>query len=174
MHRSDMRIETSATPDAIMKPGSNRRPIPRTAELAWRRLVDDDLHDVAIVAHSKGGLVGKHMLAFDDREGRIERVVAIATPFGGSTMARIGPTPAMRAFLPDDPVITSLVKEASVDAHIISIYPTFDPHIPEGSRLAGARNIELPGDGHFRILLNPELPDLVVAEVERPLDLVDG
>jgi len=147
--------------------GFNRRPIPATAEKAWRLLIDRDLHDVAIVAHSKGGLIGKQLLAFHDLEHRIDRMVAIATPFAGSSMSQIGPTPAMRAFNPSDPVIAALVAASAVDVRITSIFPSFDPHIPEGSRLAGARNIELPVTGHFRILFDPALPDLVIGEVER-------
>ena len=150
--------------------GFNRRPIPSSAEKVWRALVDRDVHGVAIVAHSKGGLIGKQLLAFHDKEHRIDRMIAIATPFGGSSMSLLGPTPAMRAFRPDDPVIAALVAEAAVDAHITSIYPSFDPHIPEGSKLAGARNIELPVEGHFRILFYPELPDLVLSEVEREME----
>jgi pimeloyl-ACP methyl ester carboxylesterase len=147
--------------------GFNRRPIPATAQKAWRLLVERDLHDVAIVAHSKGGLIGKQLLAFHDTEHRIDRMIAIATPFAGSSMSEIGPTPAMRAFRPDDPVIAALIAESVVDARITSIFPSFDPHIPEGSQLAGARNIELPVQGHFRILFDPALPELVVREVER-------
>ena len=94
-------------------------------------------------------------------------MIAIATPFAGSSMSQIGPTPAMRAFQPDDPVIAALVAESAVDSRITSIFPSFDPHIPEGSRLEGGRNIELPVSGHFRILFDPTLPDLVVREVER-------
>jgi pimeloyl-ACP methyl ester carboxylesterase len=151
----------------IHKLGFNRRPIPASAEKVWRILVDLDVHDVAIVAHSKGGLIGKQLLAFHDREHRIDRMIAVATPFAGSSMSQIGPTPAMRAFRPDDPVIAALVAESAVDTRITSIFPSFDPHIPEGSRLAGGRNIELPVQGHFRILFDPELPELVVREVER-------
>ena len=149
--------------------GLNQRTIPVTAQHVWRILVERDLHDVALVAHSKGGLVGKHLLAFDDREGRIDRLVAIATPFLGTSMAHLGVL-AMREFRPEVPVISTLRAEESVHHRIVSIFPSVDNHIPEGSRVTGARNVELAGTGHFRILLNPELPDVVVREVERPLD----
>jgi hypothetical protein len=146
--------------------GLNNRTIPVTARQVWRVLVERNLHDVALVAHSKGGLVGKHLLAFDDREGRIDRLVAIASPFSGTSMAQLGIL-AMREFRPGVPVISSLVAESSVNRHITSIYPRVDNHIPEGSRVEGGRNIELEGTGHFRILLNPALPEVVVREVER-------
>lgn len=147
--------------------GLNRAPIPRTAQLVHARLVELDLTGVAIVAHSKGGIVGKHLMALDDREGRVDRLVAIASPFNGSAMARLALNPALRAFLADDPVIAGLAAERAVNQRITSIYPSFDPHIPEGSALDGAHNIELPVVGHFRILLQPA----VIAAV---LDAVDA
>ena len=61
-------------------------------------LVEHGLTGVAIVAHSKGGIVGKHVMALDDRGtgGRVDRLVAIASPFNGSAMARLAPNPAAR------------------------------------------------------------------------------
>ena len=151
--------------------GLNRAPIPATAALVHASLVERGLTGVAIVAHSKGGIVGKHLMVVDDRAGtadggRVDRLVAIASPFQGSTMARIAPNPALRAFLADDPVISRLAAEQAVNARITSIYPSFDPHIPEGSALEGARNIEVPIVGHFRILLQPAVVDAVVEAVD--------
>jgi hypothetical protein len=147
--------------------GLNRAPIPVTAARVWRELLARELRGVAIVAHSKGGLVGKHLMAIQDHEARIDRLIAIASPFQGSAMARIAPTRALRAFLPQDPVIAALGAERTVNARITSIYPSFDPHIPNGSELEGADNIEVPVVGHFRILLQPYVIDAVLTAVER-------
>lgn len=149
--------------------GLNHRPIPESARVVRERIAALSLGGVAIVAHSKGGLIGKHVLAHDDPDGRVDRVVAIASPFGGSRMANYAVPPAMRAFRPSDPVIAALVGQTAVNARIVSIAPRWDPHIPDGSRLEGARNLELPVVGHFRILHDPRLPSLVVEEVERDL-----
>lgn len=153
---------------AIVKLGLNNRAIPWSARLVWARIRALGLTDVAIVAHSKGGLIGKHLLAFDDTEGRIDRVVAIATPFGGSPMALAAMPPSMRAFRASDPVIASLGAATHVNERITSISPRWDPHIPNGSRLEGARNLTLDVMGHFRVLTDPRLPSLVVDEVSRP------
>lgn len=147
--------------------GYNRDPIPATAQLVARELADLDLRAVALVAHSKGGLIGKHLLAYDDPDRRIDRLVAVATPFGGSRLARYALGSALRAFLPGDPVIRGLAGENAVNARITSIYPRFDPNIPEGSRLDGATNVEIPLWGHFRILTAAEALSAVVAAVER-------
>jgi pimeloyl-ACP methyl ester carboxylesterase len=147
--------------------GLNRAPIPATAARVHSYLVERGLQGVAIVAHSKGGIVGKHIMAIDDRadeqgRGRVDRVIAIASPFNGSTMARVVPSAELRAFLPDDPVIAALAAERAVNARITSIYPSFDPHVPNGSELEGAHNVEVPVVGHFRILVQPAVIDAVV------------
>jgi pimeloyl-ACP methyl ester carboxylesterase len=146
--------------------GINRDAIPATAALVARELSALDLHGVALVAHSKGGLIGKHLLAYNDPDGRVDRLVAVATPFGGSRLARYAVGSTLRAFLPGDPVIRSLADERAVNARITSIYPRFDPNIPEGSRLEGATNVEIPLWGHFRILTSAQALAAVVASVE--------
>ncbi len=151
---------------AMLAMGRNRDPIPETAAVVAREIAALDLRDVALVAHSKGGLIGKHLMALDDPEGRIDRLVSVATPFGGSKLARYAVGSTLRAFLPGDPVILNLTAEEAVNARITSIYPRFDPNIPEGSRLDGARNIEVPIVGHFRILTAPQTITAVVEAVD--------
>jgi hypothetical protein len=150
--------------------GRNGRPIPRVAGEARRVLEERDLRDVVILAHSKGGVVGKHLLVDEEaaeRERgaprRVTRLIAIASPFSGSSMARLVPVGGLRAFLPGDALLARLAGERAVDERITSIAPRIDPHIPEGSRLAGAENIEIDTVGHFRILTDPR----TVAAVRR-------
>ncbi|HEY4226577.1 MAG TPA: alpha/beta hydrolase [Pseudolysinimonas sp.] len=162
------RLNTDGHPVHVIPTlGLNRAPIPATAAHVHAQLVERGLTGVALVAHSKGGIVGKHVMALDDLEGRVDRLVAIASPFNGSAMARLAPNPALRAFLPEDPVITALAAERAINARITSIYPSFDPHIPDGCVLDGARNIELPVIGHFRILLQPAVIEAVREAVDR-------
>jgi pimeloyl-ACP methyl ester carboxylesterase len=143
--------------------GFNRSAIPETAALVAHELEARDLRDVALVAHSKGGLIGKHLMACGDPEHRVDRLVAVATPFAGSAMARWTPWRTMRAFLPGDAVIRALGQHPN--QRITSIYPRFDPNIPEGSRLDGATNIEIPVVGHFRILDEPATIAAVLSAV---------
>lgn len=146
--------------------GANAGPIPDAAALVGRLIAELDLTGVALVAHSKGGLIGKLTMGGDQGE-RIDRLVALATPFAGSSMARYMPSRALRAFLPSDPVIRSLIEQVSVDARITSIFPRVDPHIPGGSRLDGARNVELDLVGHFGLLRHPAGIRAAVEAVER-------
>lgn len=147
--------------------GFNRAPVPASAVVVARELAARDLRDVALVAHSKGGLIGKQLITTEDPERRVDRLIAVATPFAGSAMARLTMGSTLRAFLPDDPVITALAAALEGNGRITSIYPSFDPNVPDGSRLEGATNVEIPVVGHFRILVEPRAVQAVIAAVER-------
>ena len=146
--------------------GHNIRPIDEGALALRRYLEGHDLRGVAVVAHSKGGLIGKLAMANElAQEARIAVVVAICTPFAGARRARYLPWPGMHSLLPGDPSLVELAAAQAVNARVVSLYGTFDPHIPEGSELAGATNIELPVAGHFRILAQPETLSAVLAAI---------
>lgn len=143
--------------------GRNRWPVPRAAGHVAEYLQRHDLDDVVIVAHSKGGLVGKQVMADAAVGSRVRGMVAVASPFAGSVYGRLMLVPTLRAFSPSAPGILALAREAAPNAHIVSVYGEFDPHIPGGSELEGARNVRLETGGHFRILAHPR----VIAEVVR-------
>lgn len=136
------------------------------SEVTAAYLADHDLRDVVIVAHSKGGLIAKHFM-LGDTEGRVRQLIAIATPFSGSVLARLVPWQLVRSLGPDDPTITELAGQAAVNHKITSVSPAFDPHIPGGSHLDGAVNVPVAAMGHFRVLAQPEVLDAVVAAAAR-------
>ena len=150
--------------------GHNRRPVLEGAELTSAFLERADLRGTVLVAHSKGGLIGKRVMLTAGAD-RVTGMVAIATPFAGSRWARYVLGRSLRSFAPDDPVLLALAGELLVNERITTVYPRFDPHIPETGNLPGARNVELPLSGHFRPLGDPVLLDVVVREVAR---LADG
>ena len=157
--------------------GYNATSVPDAAALAQAYLDDHDLRGVIVVAHSKGGLIGKHMMLVDDESGRIDRLVAVASPFSGSSLSRFMPTRALRAFVPTETTLAMLADNAAVNARIVSIYGEFDPHIPGGSELPGAKNVRLPVDGHFRLLADPAvlaaIDDAVDSSARESDDVVD-
>ncbi|MFJ6653808.1 esterase/lipase family protein [Microbacterium sp. NPDC091313] len=144
----------------------NERPVAELAELVAAELAERDLRDVVLVAHSKGGLVGKTVMLRSGAAHRIRGMVAVATPFGGSRYARWMLGRTLRSFSPADATILALARETAVNARIVSVYGRFDPHIPERSDLAGAKNVELETGGHFRILAHPRVIAEVVALAE--------
>jgi len=140
----------------------NTMPVADAAALAARYLAEHDLRDVVIVAHSKGGLIGKHLMLLDDPDTRVARLIALATPFNGSSRARYFPNKTLREFMPTQSTLAMLTADATVNERITSIYGVLDAHIPEGSELAGARNIRVPVIGHFRILTDERVIGVVV------------
>lgn len=145
--------------------GRNVGPIAEMAELARRYLVENDLSRVVIVGHSKGGLIGKTVMVSGDGMARVDRLVAINSPFGGSAYARYLPISTLREFVPTHDTIIALTASVMVNARITSIYSEWDPIIPNGSVLDGATNIPLPVGGHFRILGREDLLDAVSSAV---------
>lgn len=146
--------------------GRNIRPIADMADLARRYLLDTDLRDVAIVGHSKGGLIGKTLMLTDDGLDRVSTMVAINSPFGGSDYAKFVPVRPLREFVPTHETIRSLTGSADVNARITSVYAEWDPIIPNGSVLEGATNVTLPASGHFRVLDRPDLLEIVQRSVQ--------
>jgi hypothetical protein len=151
--------------------GTNRRGIVETSERLGRALANRPPPTAGrvMVGHSKGGLIGKHLLvasgaaaaaAIEAATGEpsiaaplgLLGLVAICTPFRGSSLAGMFFVPSIRAFLPDDETIVMLGREESVNGSIVSIFGRFDPHIPGGSALDGATNVIVPASGHFRVL----------------------
>ncbi|MFP3466979.1 esterase/lipase family protein [Leifsonia sp. SIMBA_070] len=141
--------------------GRNRISVPEAAALVNRHLEEHDLTGVVIVAHSKGGLVAKYLMGMPDSGPRIRTAVTVATPYAGSSLARFIPVPSIRALAPNTPGLLRLALSRAVNAQIVSVWGWFDPHVPGGSRLEGARNIELDVGGHFRILARPEVLAIV-------------
>uniref|UniRef100_UPI0031455BE1 esterase/lipase family protein n=1 Tax=Plantibacter sp. CFBP 8775 TaxID=2774038 RepID=UPI0031455BE1 len=152
------RLHDDGHPVHVIDPlGRNDRSVPVAARLVADYLEANGLGDVVLLAHSKGGLVGKYVMSLGGGGARISGMLAVAAPFAGSRYARLMLLPSLRIFTPDDPTILALSREATVNPRIVSVYGRFDPHIPGGSRLDGAKNVELDTGGHFRILADPRV-----------------
>ena len=148
--------------------GRNRRAVPQAADLIAAHIREQDLSDTMIVAHSKGGLIGKFVMMQLDRERRIAGMVAVCSPFSGARYASFMLLPSLRAFSPRSSVTMQLSREERVNERITSVYGLFDPHIPEGSVLPGARNVQLAAAGHFRILAHEDTIRTILATAGMP------
>lgn len=140
----------------------NRVPVHRAADRVTAYLERFDITQVILVAHSKGGLAGK-LVMIGSAGSRVAGMLAIATPFHGSRYARITLSPTIRALSPRDPTILRIAQQQDPNARIVSVFGQFDPHIPEGSELAGARNVRIATGGHFRILAHPQVIEEFIA-----------
>ncbi|QZN84694.1 triacylglycerol lipase [Cellulomonas sp. C5510] len=147
--------------------GFNGGGLPEMTELAADRVRELDLRGAVVVAHSKGGLIGKALLGRADVRDRLRGMVAVNTPFAGSPYARWLPVPALRAFLPDDEVLTALAAQRADHGRIVAAATRWDPHIPGDGALPGARLVRLRTPGHFLPLCSAELRSVVAAELDR-------
>ncbi|MBO3095907.1 esterase/lipase family protein [Cellulomonas dongxiuzhuiae] len=147
--------------------GLNRLGLEESARLVAARLAELGPDPVVLVAHSKGGLIGKLVLADPVVGPHVAGLVAVNTPFAGSVYARWFPARPVRALSPLDPHVLALAHDVATHARIWSVYARFDPHVPGGSELPGAVNVRLPLDGHFRPLDDPRLHAVVVDAVGR-------
>lgn len=112
----------------------------------------------AVVAHSKGGLVGKALLLDPVVGPRVAVVVAIATPFGGSSWAGFAmPGIGIRGLAPRSREVRRLAALARANERIVALIPRWDPHIPDDSAVPGGVNIRLEAAGHFAPLGSPEV-----------------
>lgn len=135
----------------------NGRPITESAVAVVEYLREQDVRGAVILAHSKGGLIGKQAMISGATPAHVTAMLAVATPFAGSRYARYFVNSALRGFSPQDATIRALLLETAIDARIVSVYGRFDPHIPGGSALPGGRNVVLDTMGHFRVLEDPRV-----------------
>lgn len=147
--------------------GYNRGTVEAMAEVVSTYIVTHNLKDVILVSHSKGGLVGKYLLSAYNQKRSIKGLVALNAPFSGSRYAYVLPVRSLRMFIPTSPILTTLAKDRLVNSQIVSIYGIFDPHIPGGSKLEGAHNIQLPTYGHFRTLSDSAVHSTIIDTISR-------
>jgi len=149
----------------------------RKHALAIRNLMNDrGIKGAIIVAHSKCGLIGKYFLIHHNEGKEVIGMIAIATPFSGSVLAKLVPHNAFRELRADSEVILDLQTHPEVDHLITSIYPEYDNMIvsEKGSHLEGAaENIELPMHGHNLIFSHKVLHKTVLEVIDKITRKVD-
>jgi triacylglycerol esterase/lipase EstA (alpha/beta hydrolase family) len=131
---------------------------------------------VAIVAHSMGGLVARAWMRVHG-SARVARVITLGSPHHGTALARVGPganAAQMRRAEHGGTWLQALDagETAQTRALVTSIYTHHDNIVaPQTSSiLAGARNIGFGGVGHVALGSNPR----VLAEVMRELGELQG
>lgn len=124
---------------------------------------------ILLVAHSMGGLVARAWIATDGAAAGVARLVTIATPHHGSTLARLGAGRCARDMTPGGAWLARLeAREARAPrVPAISIFSWHDNLVaPQDSALLeGARNVALERRGHLDMLLAPEVHRLVAGEI---------
>lgn len=148
--------------------GYNLYSVPDSSKIVYDVIKQENLSNVILVAHSKGGLIGKHVLIHHNSNNAILGMVSVATPYSGSAMAKLVPYDPIRELLKDSATIKDLESHEQVNSKIVSIRPRYDNHVwaEEGSHLKGAKNIDVEVHGHHKVVYDKEVIGLVVGEIE--------
>ncbi len=148
--------------------GFNLYSIPHSSQIVRKVLQCNDLKNCIIVAHSKGGLIGKYMLIHHNNDNRIIGLISIATPYSGSAMAKLVPVDPIKELHHDSVIIKDLLSHTEVNHQIVSLSPLYDNHIwaEQGSHLHGAENIVVPVHGHHKIVYDATVLARVLEFVE--------
>lgn len=147
--------------------GYNTREIHYSAELIRELINKNSLKNVILISHSKGGLIGKYLLSFNNVDG-IEKLITVATPWAGSSIINFIPLKSAQELNPKSEIIEKLKLQDKINHKIVSIYGIYDNHVwpTKSCHLDGAKNIEINTHGHHTILFDKNVIKIVEKEVE--------
>ncbi len=154
----------------VPKLGNNTKNIPSGAKQVREIIEENSLKNVIIVAHSKGGLIGKYLLLHEDPEKRVKGLIAIATPWNGSSMGKFVPLSSVQEVGHESKIIKYLREHSEVNRKIVSIIPSYDNIVwhSKGSHLEGAmQNIKIEVTGHIRAPNDKKVWRTVVECIEK-------
>ncbi|MBI5512206.1 MAG: alpha/beta fold hydrolase [Deltaproteobacteria bacterium] len=110
---------------------------------------------VVVVAHSLGGLVARYYAQI--LGGRVDALVALATPHHGTPRARGWPLTLARELSPGSATLESLARTRHrLRAAVTCVVAGRDVLVPPRSAvLEGARVVHVPDTGHHGLLYHP-------------------
>lgn len=148
--------------------GYNLFSIPKSSDQVASIIEKEDVHNVVIVSHSKGGLIGKHVLVHHNSDNRILGMVSIATPYSGSEMAKLLPISPLNELRTGGDIISDLHLNTVVNSNIVSLIPEYDNHVwaVEGCYLEGAKNIQVKVHGHHKVLYDEHVITTVISSID--------
>jgi pimeloyl-ACP methyl ester carboxylesterase len=123
-------------------------------------LKKNDLKNVRVVGHSKGGLVARYFIENSKELWRVKDITTIACPHHGSWAALLF-YHKYKELLPSSKLFDEVSSDNDGLKIIKSYYPRFDNHVfPQSSlKLDGIECIRLDVVGHTRILYSKQLKE---------------
>jgi triacylglycerol lipase len=116
---------------------------------------------VTLVGHSMGGLVARAYLAAHG-EGRVDRLLTLASPHSGSVLSRLGIGTNARQMETNSPWLKALWRSRPA-IPAVAVRTTHDNFVmpQDNQRLPGAVDVELRGLGHLALLFSPRTLDVI-------------
>ena len=135
------------------------------------RVCEETGHDrVQLVGHSLGGLIARYHVQRQGGDRRVDSLVTLGTPHGGSVLAHLLPTPLVRQLRPGSPVLQELDRPAPrCRTRITAVYSDLDQVVlPTRSGRCdhpdlGARNVLVRGVGHMSLPIHRRVLDEVAS-----------
>jgi pimeloyl-ACP methyl ester carboxylesterase len=135
----------------VKKLGTVTKPVIAATHDVAEYIKGNNLKDVIVIGHSKGGIVAVNLLKDPTVAERIKKVINIAGPIKGSFMAWI--FPSTRELLPSSDLIKHYYQGIDTKK-IINLYPRIDNDILPNKNLVGDNCVNKQIDifGHIRIV----------------------
>lgn len=150
--------------------GNNMKDIPTSAKIVYDLINENNLKKVIIVAHSKGGLIGKYLMVHFDKDQKVSGMVTIGTPHMGSNLASYFKFIKSNEFHPSHQMIKELTGYPEVNKRIITISASFDNLVwhEKKAALDGALdNLHVAVAGHHKLIFDKEVREKVISSIER-------
>jgi triacylglycerol lipase len=140
------------------------------------RVCQDTGHDrVHVVGHSLGGLVARYLVQRQGGDARVDALVTLGTPHGGSRWAHVLPTPLVRQLRPGSALMQELAAPApGCRTRVTAVYSDLDQMVvPSAAGRCdhpdlGARNVLVRGVGHMSLPIHRSVLDEVAATLAVP------
>ncbi|MBN2232132.1 MAG: hypothetical protein JW781_04825 [Deltaproteobacteria bacterium] len=126
---------------------------------------------VVLLGHSMGGMVCRAAAReWDADRLPLRGVIALGSPHRGTMLWSLGMGPAAREMRPGSKLLGELARaEEAVAYHRCGVYSRFDELVipNEHGRWAGAREVVVDDVGHFMLVLDRRVAEILAAEVGR-------
>jgi hypothetical protein len=135
------------------------------------RICHETGHDrVNVVGHSLGGLVARYLVQRLGGDARVESLVTLGTPHGGTWWAHVLPTTLVRQLRPGSPLLRELAEPTpGCRTRVTAVYSDMDQMLVP-SRVGRcehpdleARNVLVRGVGHMSLPIHRAVVDEVAA-----------
>ena len=127
---------------------------------------------VALVGHSLGGLVARWYIQCLGGARRVDRLVTLATPHGGTDSVRFAPGPLAESLRPGSKLLARLGDRAGDVPHTVLVAGRDTAVTPPCSAgaVSGAEIVWRDDLGHNELLFDPEVHALVVRALGATVD----